>query len=126
MALWMEKGSRPQTEREAADLDAIAALKESAALELKVRSSLPSAEFTGFFMRVAVAPLQVRVLFRTHHSTSTPLWRRRDMPYRAKIWLRASLWRMLFVEVDWLEREWCDFSCEFERKFETWLTFRFF
>ncbi|XP_030456179.2 uncharacterized protein LOC115677198 [Syzygium oleosum] len=39
MALWMEKGSQPQTEREAADLDAIAALKESAALELKEKGN---------------------------------------------------------------------------------------
>ncbi|XP_059660193.1 uncharacterized protein LOC132306699 [Cornus florida] len=35
MALLMEKGSEPQTESEAADLDAITALKESAAIELK-------------------------------------------------------------------------------------------
>lgn len=36
MALWMEAGAEPRTESEIADLDAIAALKESAALELKV------------------------------------------------------------------------------------------
>lgn len=36
MALWMEEGSCPTTEQERADLDAIAALKESAAIELKV------------------------------------------------------------------------------------------
>ncbi|CAA7390583.1 unnamed protein product [Spirodela intermedia] len=35
MALWMEEGSCPTTEQERADLDAIAALKESAAIELK-------------------------------------------------------------------------------------------
>lgn len=40
MALWMEKGAEPQTESERADLDAIAALKESAAIELKVLSFL--------------------------------------------------------------------------------------
>ncbi|TXG63923.1 hypothetical protein EZV62_010917 [Acer yangbiense] len=38
MALWMEKGSDPTTESEIADLQAIAALKESAALEFKVLS----------------------------------------------------------------------------------------
>lgn len=38
MALWMEAGSEPTTESEKADLQAIAALKESAALELKVTS----------------------------------------------------------------------------------------
>lgn len=38
MALLMEKGAEPQTESELADLDAISALKESAALELKVIS----------------------------------------------------------------------------------------
>lgn len=36
MALWMEKGSEPLTESEKADLEAIAALKESAAVEFKV------------------------------------------------------------------------------------------
>ena len=36
MALWMEKGSEPLTETEKADLEAIAALKESAAFEFKV------------------------------------------------------------------------------------------
>ncbi|KAE8692157.1 hypothetical protein F3Y22_tig00110858pilonHSYRG00140 [Hibiscus syriacus] len=35
MALWMEAGSEPKTETEIADLQAIAALKESTALELK-------------------------------------------------------------------------------------------
>ncbi|KAL4558616.1 hypothetical protein LXL04_036817 [Taraxacum kok-saghyz] len=35
MALLMEKGAEPQTEKELADLDAINAIKESAALELK-------------------------------------------------------------------------------------------
>ncbi|PQQ10321.1 tetratricopeptide repeat protein 4 homolog [Prunus yedoensis var. nudiflora] len=35
MALLMEKGSEPQTESERADLDAIAALKENTAIELK-------------------------------------------------------------------------------------------
>ncbi|XP_028765591.1 tetratricopeptide repeat protein 4 homolog isoform X1 [Neltuma alba] len=39
MALWMEKGSEPLTEREKADLDAIAALKESAAIELKEKGN---------------------------------------------------------------------------------------
>ena len=38
MALWMESGSEPLTETEKADLDAINALKESAAIELKVLS----------------------------------------------------------------------------------------
>lgn len=41
MALWMEKGSEPLTEKEKADLDAIAALKQSAAIELKVYFSFP-------------------------------------------------------------------------------------
>lgn len=36
MALWMDAGSEPKTESEIADLEAIAALKESAAIELKV------------------------------------------------------------------------------------------
>ncbi|KAE8668787.1 Tetratricopeptide repeat (TPR)-like superfamily protein isoform 3 [Hibiscus syriacus] len=35
MALWMEAGSEPKTETEIADLQAIAALKESTALELR-------------------------------------------------------------------------------------------
>ncbi|KAF5960710.1 hypothetical protein HYC85_001919 [Camellia sinensis] len=35
MALWMDKGSEPLTETEVADLQAIAALKESTAIELK-------------------------------------------------------------------------------------------
>ncbi|XP_043703489.1 tetratricopeptide repeat protein 4 homolog isoform X2 [Telopea speciosissima] len=35
MALWMESGSKPITDSESADIDAITALKESAALELK-------------------------------------------------------------------------------------------
>lgn len=35
----MEKGSEPLTETEKADLDAIASLKESAAIELKVSLS---------------------------------------------------------------------------------------
>ncbi|XP_020084647.1 tetratricopeptide repeat protein 4 homolog [Ananas comosus] len=35
MALWMEKDSEPTTESEKADLEAIAALKEAAAIELK-------------------------------------------------------------------------------------------
>ncbi|KAM1349951.1 hypothetical protein PS2_003953 [Malus domestica] len=39
MALLMEKGSQPQTESEKADLDAIAALKESAAIELKEKGN---------------------------------------------------------------------------------------
>ncbi|XP_054803123.1 uncharacterized protein LOC129306512 isoform X2 [Prosopis cineraria] len=39
MALWMEKGSEPLTESEKADLDAIAALKESAAIELKEKGN---------------------------------------------------------------------------------------
>ncbi|KAE9589931.1 putative 43kDa postsynaptic protein [Lupinus albus] len=39
MALWMEKGSEPFTETEKADLDAIAALKESAAIELKEKGN---------------------------------------------------------------------------------------
>ncbi|CAJ2651553.1 tetratricopeptide repeat protein 4 homolog isoform X1 [Trifolium pratense] len=39
MALWMEKGSEPLTENEKADLEAIAAIKESAALELKEKGN---------------------------------------------------------------------------------------
>ncbi|KAL5859962.1 hypothetical protein ACOSQ3_001257 [Xanthoceras sorbifolium] len=39
MALWMEKGSEPTTESEIADLEAIAALKESAAIELKEKGN---------------------------------------------------------------------------------------
>ncbi|PON37130.1 N-terminal acetyltransferase A, auxiliary subunit [Parasponia andersonii] len=39
MALWMETGSEPVTETEKADLDAIAALKESAAMELKEKGN---------------------------------------------------------------------------------------
>ncbi|XP_031283796.1 tetratricopeptide repeat protein 4 homolog isoform X1 [Pistacia vera] len=39
MALWMEAGSEPKTESEIADLEAITALKESAALELKERGN---------------------------------------------------------------------------------------
>lgn len=36
MALWMPAGAVPETEEEKADLDAISALRESAAVELKV------------------------------------------------------------------------------------------
>ncbi|KAK6937710.1 hypothetical protein RJ641_031218 [Dillenia turbinata] len=39
MALWMEAGSEPKTESEIADLEAITALKESAALELKEKGN---------------------------------------------------------------------------------------
>lgn len=39
MALLMEKGSEPQTDSEIADLEAITALKESAAIELKVKGN---------------------------------------------------------------------------------------
>ncbi|XP_019165707.1 PREDICTED: tetratricopeptide repeat protein 4 homolog isoform X1 [Ipomoea nil] len=39
MALWMEAGSEPKTDTETADLDAIAALKESAAVELKEKGN---------------------------------------------------------------------------------------
>ncbi|CAL0321329.1 unnamed protein product [Lupinus luteus] len=39
MALWMEPGSEPFTEKEKADLEAIAALKESAAIELKEKGN---------------------------------------------------------------------------------------
>lgn len=39
MALWMEKGSEPLTDSEKADLDAISALKESAAFELKEKGN---------------------------------------------------------------------------------------
>lgn len=39
MALWMEAGSEPKTEKELADLDAISALKESAAFELKEKGN---------------------------------------------------------------------------------------
>ena len=44
----MEKGSEPLTESEKADLDAIAALKESAAIELKVSFCRPSILFYPF------------------------------------------------------------------------------
>lgn len=44
MALWMEAGSEPKTDSEVADLEAISALKEAAAIELKV--SLPFVELT--------------------------------------------------------------------------------
>nr|GMD64128.1 tetratricopeptide repeat protein 4 homolog [Ipomoea batatas] len=39
MALWMEAGSEPKTDTETADLDAIAALKESTAIELKEKGN---------------------------------------------------------------------------------------
>ncbi|KAL5068020.1 hypothetical protein RYX36_018907 [Vicia faba] len=39
MALWMEKGSEPLTETEKADLEAIAAIKESSAFELKEKGN---------------------------------------------------------------------------------------
>nr|XP_029147559.1 tetratricopeptide repeat protein 4 homolog isoform X3 [Arachis hypogaea] len=39
MALWMENGSEPLTEAEKADLEAIAAIKESAAIELKEKGN---------------------------------------------------------------------------------------
>ncbi|KAL5996823.1 hypothetical protein ACLOJK_007745 [Asimina triloba] len=39
MALWMEECSEPMTDSERADLDAIAALKESAAIELKEKGN---------------------------------------------------------------------------------------
>ncbi|GMP90531.1 hypothetical protein CsSME_00041614 [Camellia sinensis var. sinensis] len=39
MALWMDKGSEPLTETEVADLQAIAALKESTAIELKEKGN---------------------------------------------------------------------------------------
>ncbi|XP_052171096.1 uncharacterized protein LOC127787207 [Diospyros lotus] len=39
MALWMEKGSEPETEKEKADLEAINALKQSAAIELKEKGN---------------------------------------------------------------------------------------
>ncbi|PKI41111.1 hypothetical protein CRG98_038639 [Punica granatum] len=39
MALWMEAGAEPKTESEMVDLDAIAALKESAAIELKEKGN---------------------------------------------------------------------------------------
>ncbi|XP_057847553.2 uncharacterized protein LOC131057398 [Cryptomeria japonica] len=39
MALWMEAGSTPTTEKEQADLDAINALRESSALELKEKGN---------------------------------------------------------------------------------------
>ncbi|KAK7345717.1 hypothetical protein VNO77_16327 [Canavalia gladiata] len=39
MALWMEKGSEPLTESEKADLEAIAAIKDSAALEFKEKGN---------------------------------------------------------------------------------------
>lgn len=37
MALWMEAGSEPKTDKEILDLQAISALKESSAIEFKVR-----------------------------------------------------------------------------------------
>lgn len=40
MALWLDSGAEPQTEKEKLDLEAIVALKESAAFELKVFSLL--------------------------------------------------------------------------------------
>ncbi|GAB2281865.1 hypothetical protein Dimus_016427 [Dionaea muscipula] len=39
MALWMEPGAEPKTDKERADLEAIAALKESAAIELKEKGN---------------------------------------------------------------------------------------
>ncbi|GAB2213701.1 hypothetical protein Droror1_Dr00018014 [Drosera rotundifolia] len=39
MALWMEAGSEPNTDAERADLDAISALKEAAAVELKEKGN---------------------------------------------------------------------------------------
>ncbi len=36
MALWLQPGEEPETAEERADLDAIIALRESAAIELKV------------------------------------------------------------------------------------------
>lgn len=39
MALWMEKGSEPLTEKEKADLEAIAAIKESSAIEFKEKGN---------------------------------------------------------------------------------------
>ncbi|XP_074279052.1 uncharacterized protein LOC141604183 [Silene latifolia] len=39
MALWLEPGSEPQTEKERADLDAISALKQSSAIELKEKGN---------------------------------------------------------------------------------------
>lgn len=39
MALWMEPGSDPTTERERADLDAISAIKDSSTLELKEKGN---------------------------------------------------------------------------------------
>ncbi|KAJ8558201.1 hypothetical protein K7X08_004967 [Anisodus acutangulus] len=39
MALWMEAGAEPKTEKELADLDAIAALKQSTALQLKEKGN---------------------------------------------------------------------------------------
>lgn len=54
MSLWMEKGSQPQTDSEIADLDAITALKQSSAIELKVRTWLsrrcPGSFFFFFFL----------------------------------------------------------------------------
>ncbi len=38
MALWLQPGEEPETAEERADLDAITALRESAAIELKVYS----------------------------------------------------------------------------------------
>lgn len=41
MALWLEPGSEPETQMEADDLAAINAIKESAAIELKVSTLFP-------------------------------------------------------------------------------------
>lgn len=43
MALWMDSGSEPKTNEEIFDLDAIAALKQSTAIELKV--PIPISDF---------------------------------------------------------------------------------
>lgn len=52
MALWMEAGSEPKTDSEVADLEAISALKESAAIELKVALLLASLCRTYNYFRI--------------------------------------------------------------------------
>ena len=67
MALWMEAGSEPKTESEVVDLEAISALKQSTAIELKV--SLPLAcliysELLSFFCFILFFPGSSVLSFR--------------------------------------------------------------
>jgi hypothetical protein len=56
MALLMEKGSEPLTENEKADLEAIAAIKESSALELKVcMHNLQITIFSFFLLLISLS-----------------------------------------------------------------------